>query len=150
MLAGSLMADQKAAAQLQYPVTKKVDQSDDYFGTKVSDPYRWLEDDKSAETKEWVTAQNKVTNQYLDKIPYRKTFQDAIEKVYNYPKYSVPFRNGEWFYFYKNDGLQNQSVLYRQKGLTGTAEEILDPNKLSADGTTRLQVFNLNKKGIMP
>ncbi len=147
MLAGSLMADQKAAAQLQYPVTKKVDQSDDYFGTKVSDPYRWLEDDKSAETKEWVTAQNKVTNQYLDKIPYRKTFQDAIEKVYNYPKYSVPFRNGEWFYFYKNDGLQNQSVLYRQKGLTGTAEEILDPNKLSADGTTRLQVFNLNKKG---
>ena len=147
MLAGSLMMMNTTEAQLQYPVTKKVDQSDDYFGTKVADPYRWLEDDKSAETKEWVTAENIVTQTYLAKIPYRKNFQNAIEKVFNYPKYSAPFRKGEWFYFYKNDGLQNQSVLYRQKGLNGVVEEVLDPNKLSPDGTTRLQLFSLSKDG---
>ena len=147
MLAGSLMMMNTTEAQLQYPVTKKVDQSDDYFGTKVADPYRWLEDDKSAETKEWVTAENIVTQAYLAKISYRKNFQNAIEKVFNYPKYSAPFRKGEWFYFYKNDGLQNQSVLYRQKGLNGVVEEVLDPNKLSPDGTTRLQLFSLSKDG---
>ncbi len=147
MLAGSLMIMNTTEAQLQYPVTKKVDQTDDYFGTKVADPYRWLEDDKSAETKEWVTAENIVTQAYLAKIPYRKNFQNAIEKVFNYPKYSAPFRKGEWFYFYKNDGLQNQSVLYRQKGLNGAVEEVLDPNKLSPDGTTRLQLFSLSKDG---
>jgi prolyl oligopeptidase len=113
----------------------------------VSDPYRWLEDDKSEETKAWVTEENKVTFGYLDKIPYRKNFQEAIEKVFNYPKYSAPFRNGEWFYFYKNDGLQNQSVLYRQKGLNGEATEVIDPNKLSKEGTTRMTVFNLSKDG---
>ncbi len=147
MLAGSLMMINKIEAQLQYPVTKKMDQTDDYFGTKVADPYRWLEDDKSVETKDWVTAENIVTQTYLAKIPYRKKFQDAIEKVFNYPKYSAPFRKGEWFYFYKNDGLQNQSVLYRQKGLSGAVEEVLDPNKLSPDGTTRLQLFSLSKNG---
>lgn len=134
-------------AQIKYPVTKKVDQVDDYFGTKVSDPYRWLEDDKSEETKSWVEAQNKVTQAYLDQIPYRSRFQAKIEKVFNYPKYSAPFRNGDWFYFYKNDGLQNQSVLYRQKGLTGTPEVVIDPNQLSTDGTTRLVMFNLSKNG---
>lgn len=147
MLAGSLIMMNTTEAQLQYPVTKKIDQTDDYFGTKVADPYRWLEDDKSAETKEWVKAENAVTQTYLAKIPYRKTFQDAIEKVFNYPKYSAPFRRGEWFYFYKNDGLQNQSVLYRQKGLNGAVEEVLDPNKISPDGTTRLQLFTLSKDG---
>ncbi|MBK8610766.1 MAG: S9 family peptidase [Chitinophagaceae bacterium] len=134
-------------AQLKYPVTKKINQVDDYFGTKVSDPYRWLEDDKSAETKSWVDAQNKVTQDYLEQIPYRKQFQDAIEKVYNYAKYSAPFRNGDWYYFYKNDGLQNQSVLFRQKGLTAEPELVIDPNTLSPDGTTRLQLFNLSKDG---
>ena len=88
-----------------------------------------------------------MTFGYLDKISYRKDFQQAIEKVFNYPKYSAPFRNGEWFYFYKNDGLQNQSVLYRQKGLDGVVEEVIDPNKLSKEGTTRLTVFNLSKDG---
>lgn len=141
LFAGSSMA------QLSYPVSRKTDQADTYFGTRVSDPYRWLEDDKSDETKAWVTEQNKVTFGYLDKIPYRKNFQQAIEKVFNYPKYSAPFRNGEWFYFYKNDGLQNQSVLYRQRGLEGAVEEVIDPNKLSKDGTTRLTVFNLCKDG---
>ncbi len=134
-------------AQLTYPTTAKTAQTDDYFGTKVSDPYRWLEDDKSEQTKAWVTEENKVTFGYLDKIPYRKNFKEAIEKVFNYPKYSAPFRKGEWFYFYKNDGLQNQSILYRQKGLTGKPQEVIDPNKLSKEGTTRLTVFNLCKDG---
>ena len=136
-----------AQAQLQYPVPQKGNTVDNYFGTNVSDPYRWMEDDKSAETKDWVTAQNKVTFGYLDKIPYRAKFQSAIEKVFNYPKYSAPFRKGEWYYFYKNNGLQNQSVLYRQKGLDGKVEEVIDPNKLSKDGTTRLGLFGLSKDG---
>jgi prolyl oligopeptidase len=134
-------------AQLTYPTTKKTEQTDNYFGTNVSDPYRWLEDDKSEATKAWVTEENKVTFGYLDKIPYRNNFKTAIEKVFNYPKYSAPFRKGEWFYFYKNDGLQNQSVLYRQKGLSGAPEVVIDPNKLSKEGTTRLTVFNLCKDG---
>ncbi len=137
----------EATAQLTYPVTKKVEQVDDYFGTKVNDPYRWLENDKSDETKAWVTEQNKVTFAYLDKIPHRAKFKAAIEKVFNYPKYSAPFRKGEWYYFYKNNGLQNQSVLYRQKGLTGTPVMVIDPNTLSKEGTTRMTAFSLNKKG---
>ncbi len=142
-----LLAASISFAQLKYPETKKVTQVDEYFGTKVEDPYRWLEDDKSEETKAWVTAENKVTQAYLEQIPYRKKFQDAIEKVFNYPKYTAPFRNGEWYYFYKNDGLQNQSVLFRQKGLNAAPELVIDPNKLSPDGTTRLQLFRLSKDG---
>jgi len=136
-----------AHAQLTYPTTKKGDTVDEYFGTKVKDDYRWLEDDKSEETKAWVTAQNKVTFGYLDKMPNRAKFQAAIEKVFNYPKYSAPNRKGEWYYFYKNNGLQNQSVLYRQKGLNGKVEEVIDPNKLSKEGTTRLTLFGLSKDG---
>ncbi|MCY7293721.1 MAG: S9 family peptidase, partial [Ferruginibacter sp.] len=136
-----------AHAQLTYPTTKKGDTVDEYFGTKVKDDYRWLEDDKSDETKAWVTAQNKVTFDYLDKMPNRAKFQAAIEKVFNYPKYSAPNRKGEWYYFYKNNGLQNQSVLYRQKGLNGKVEEVIDPNKLSKEGTTRLTLFGLSKDG---
>jgi len=147
LLLAAFFITENTMAQLTYPSTKKTEQADTYFGTKVSDPYRWLEDDKSEETKGWVTEENKVTFGYLDKIPYRKNFQEAIEKVFNYPKYSAPFRNGEWFYFYKNNGLQNQSVLYRQKGLDGTVEEVIDPNKLSKEGTTRMTVFNLSKDG---
>jgi len=147
LLIAAFLIYENTMAQFTYPSTKKTEQTDTYFGTKVSDPYRWLEDDKSEETKAWVTEENKVTFGYLDKIPYRKNFQEAIEKVFNYPKYSAPFRNGEWFYFYKNDGLQNQSVLYRQKGLDGKVEEVIDPNKLSKDATTRMTVFNLSKDG---
>lgn len=142
-----MLTSSLATAQLQYPQTRKVDHSDDYHGTKVADPYRWLEDDRSAETAEWVKAENKVTFDYLDKIPYRKQLQNRIEQIYNYPKYTAPNRKGEWFYFSKNDGLQNQSVLYRQKGLTGTPEVVIDPNKLAADGTTRLGAFRLSKDG---
>ncbi|WP_375447284.1 prolyl oligopeptidase family protein [uncultured Fibrella sp.] len=135
------------APPLTYPVTRKVDHVDNYHGTSVADPYRWLEDDRSAETAAWVKAENEVTHSFLEKIPYRKQLQDRLEKVYNYPKYSAPSRKGDYFYFSKNDGLQNQSVLYRQKGLDGTPEVVIDPNKLSADGTTRLGAFSLSKDG---
>jgi prolyl oligopeptidase len=146
MLSSSVALGQ-ASEPLTYPKARKTDQVDTYHGTKVADPYRWLEDDRSAETAEWVTAENKVTFGYLDKIPYRKQLQQRLEEVYNYPKYSAPFRRGEWFYFYKNDGLQNQAVLYRQKGLDGKPEVVIDPNKLSTDGTTRLGAFSLSKDG---
>lgn len=134
-------------AQLSYPQTRKVNQVDQYHGVSVSDPYRWLEDDNSSDTKAWVKAQNEVSFGYLEKLPSRESFKKRIEVLTNYEKRSAPTRRGEWFYFYKNSGLQNQSVLYRQKGLTGTPEEVLDPNKLSADATTRLTVFSLNKDG---
>ncbi|MBO0932884.1 S9 family peptidase [Fibrella sp. HMF5036] len=145
-----MLATTAATAQtgpLTYPNTRKSDHVDTYHGTPVADPYRWLEDDRSAETAEWVKAENKVTFDYLSQIPYRKQLQDRIEKVFNYPKYSAPSRKGDWFYFSKNDGLQNQSVLYRQKGLDGKPELVIDPNKLSADGTTRMTAFALSKNG---
>jgi len=136
-----------AMAQLTYPKTRQVDQKDQYHGVSVADPYRWLEDDNSADTKAWVKAQNEVSFGYLEKLPLRETFKKRIEVLSNYEKLSAPTRRGEWFYFYKNSGLQNQSVLYRQKGLNGTPEEVLDPNKLSSDATTRLSVFSLSKDG---
>jgi prolyl oligopeptidase len=130
-----------------YPATKKVDVLDDYFGTKVPDPYRWLENNDSAEVAAWVEAQNKVTFAYLDQIPYRAAVKDRLMKLLNYPKYSSPTRRGEWFIFSKNEGLQNQSVFYIQKGLDGSPELLLDPNKFSADGTSRLGAFSWSPKG---
>lgn len=149
LLAGILLSMNlsQSLAQYQYPDSKKDNQVDTYFGTQVADPYRWLEDDKSAETKDWVSRQNKFSFDYLDKIPYRKKWLQELEELNNYPKYSSPFRNGDYYYFSKNDGLQNQSVLYRQKGLNGQPELVLDPNKFSADGTTSLAVFSLSKNG---
>ncbi len=134
-------------AQFTYPQTRKTETVDTYFGKQVADPYRWLEDDYSEETKAWVKAQNEVTFKYLAQIPFRKAWLDRLEKTNNYPKYSSPFRNNEYYYFYKNDGLQNQSVLYRQKGLDGTPELVIDPNKLSPNGTTSMAVFSLSKNG---
>jgi prolyl oligopeptidase len=146
LIAVGLTAGVNAQA-LQYPKTAKVDHTDTYFGLTVPDPYRWLEDDNSAETAKWVEEQNKVTFAYLEKIPYRATIKARLEKLYNYPKYSAPFRKNEYFFFFKNDGLQNQSVLYVQKGLEGKPEVLLDPNTFSADGTTRLGAFALSKDG---
>jgi prolyl oligopeptidase len=137
----ALAACQKEAAKLTYPVTKKVDQVDDYFGTKVADPYRWLEDDNAEEVKAWVQAQNAVTFGYLDTIPFRPKIKDRLTEIFDYPRYSSPFRAGEYYFFYKNDGLQNQSVCYIQKGLDGTPEVFLDPNVLSADGTVRASLI---------
>jgi prolyl oligopeptidase len=133
--------------KLTYPETKRGDVVDDYFGTKVPDPYRWLEDDNSPEVAAWVEAENKVTFGYLDKIPYRAQLKDRLTKLLNYPKFSAPTRRGEWFFFTKNDGLQNQNVWYIQKGLDGTPELLLDPNKFSADGTSRLGAFSLSPSG---
>ena len=136
------------SAQVKYPYTKKVTQSDDYFGTKVADPYRWLEDDNSKETKEWVAEENKVTQQYLSSIPFHDKVKNRLEEMWNYAKYSSPFKEGEYYYFYKNDGLQNQSVLYRQKGLNGSPEVFIDPNTMSKDGTAAIGTpsFSKNKK----
>ena len=122
-----------------YPETRRdTTVVDDYFGTKVADPYRWLEDDTSAETAAWVEAENKVTQDYLAQIPYRSAVRARLDQLFDYPKVGTPWRVGEYFFFYKNDGLQNQSVLYCQKGLEGTPEVFLDPNTLSADGTVAL------------
>jgi prolyl oligopeptidase len=133
--------------KLTYPETKRGDVVDNYFGTSVADPYRWLEDDNSPEVAAWVEAENKVTFGYLDKIPYRAQLKDRLTKLLNYPKYSAPARRGEWFFFTKNDGLQNQNVWYMQKGLEGTPDLLLDPNKFSADGTSRLGSFTLSHTG---
>jgi len=142
-LVATLMAATTAlvAQQLQYPVTKKVDQADDYHGTKVADPYRWLEDDTSAATAAWVKAENDVTFPYLDAIPFRRQMQDRVVALNKYPKYSSPSHKGPYYFFSKNEGTQNQSVLYIQKGLNGTPEVLIDPNKWSEKGTTRLSAF---------
>ncbi len=129
------------AQQFQYPATKKVDHVDTYHGTKVPDPYRWLEDDNSPETKAWVEAQNKVTFPYLERIAFRAQLQTRVKALNDYEKYSAPSRKGPYFFFRKNDGLQNQSVLYIQKGLDGAPEVLIDPNAWSTDGTMRLTVF---------
>src|SRR5512136_1250027 len=141
-MALAFAACQKPAAKLAYPATKKVDQVDDYCGTKVADPYRWLEDDNAADTKAWVEAQNKVTFGYLDTIPYRPKIKARLTEIFNYPRYGAPFRAGEFYIFTKNDGLQNQSVTYVQKGLDGTPEVLFDPNALSADGTVRQGIIS--------
>ncbi len=136
-----------AAARIIYPDSKPGETVDNYFGTKVADPYRWLEDDAAPEVGSWVEAQNKVTFAYLEKISFRQKIEDRLTQVYNYPKYSAPTRRGDYFFYTKNDGLQNQSIWFRQKGLDGAPEILLDPNKLSADGTTKLGQFALSKDG---
>lgn len=130
---------------VQYPETRMENQSDTYFDTTIQDPYRWLEIDTAPEVEEWVRKQNEVTFGYLDKIPFRKDIRARLEALWNYPKYSAPFREGDYFFFYKNDGLQNQSVLYYQKGLEGKPEVFLDPNTLSEDGTAALASLSFSK-----
>ncbi len=140
---------QKKITHLPYPETRK-DSSviDDYFGTKVADPYRWLEDDRSDETAAWVRAQNAVTDDYIGQIPYRDAIKDRLLALYDYPKYGSPRKHGDYYYFFKNDGLQNQSVMYRQRGLDGEPEVFLDPNTFSDDGTAALgsTVFSKDDK----
>jgi prolyl oligopeptidase len=141
-------AQQMNTQKLSYPATKKVDTVNNYFGTAVPDPYRWLEDDRAADTKAWVQAENKVTQAYLSQIPYRNAMHKRLEQLWNYEKYSAPFKEGKYTYFYKNDGLQSQSVLWRQIGY-GASEVFLDPNKFSADGTTSMQGIDFTKDGSM-
>jgi prolyl oligopeptidase len=131
---------------VDYPVTQSGDVLDTYFGVDVADPYRWLEDDRSEETGEWVKAQNAVTFDYLAKIPHRARLKQRLEELWNYEKVSAPFTEGDYTYFYKNDGLQDQYVVYRQKG-DAEAEVFLDPNKFSDDGTTSLAQLSFSKDG---
>jgi len=130
----------------EYPLTNKGDLTDTYFETIVPDPYRWLEDDKSAETAAWVKEQNSITFGYLETIPYREEIKSRLEKMWNYEKYTSPQREGNYMYFSKNDGLQNQFVIYRQIS-SSDPEVFLDPNKFSADGTTSLGEMEFSKDG---
>ncbi len=154
LLLPALLMAVSASAQMSpefsgtYPSTRKVPQADTFFGTTVQDPYRWLEDDRSAETHDWVVAQNKITDAYLSQIPYRAAIRRRLTELWNYEKFSAPFREGGYTYFYKNDGLQNQSVLYRQKG-GGAPEVFLDPNTFSKDGTSSLAGVHFTKDGSM-
>jgi prolyl oligopeptidase len=132
---------------LTYPVTQKVDTVDVYFGTEVPDPYRWLENDTAKATADWVTAQNEVTFGYLSNITYRDAIKQRLLDLNNYEKLGTPFRRGEYYYFYKNDGLQNQYVLYRKKGEDGEVELFLDPNTFSKDGTTTMRGLSFSKDG---
>jgi len=131
---------------VEYPNTIKNDSvSDDYHGTVVKDPFRWLENDTASDVKAWVEAQNKVTFGYLEQIPFRDKIKDRLTEIFNYPRYSSPFRVGEYYFFSKNDGLQNQSVIYYQKGLDGVPEVFLDPNTMSEDGTAAVSLLGASK-----
>jgi prolyl oligopeptidase len=132
--------------KINYPVTKKGDVVDTIFGTPIPDPYRWLEDDMSAKTASWVKEQNAVTFGYLEKIPYRKQIRERLTKMWNYEKYGLPFNEGEYTYFTRNDGLQNQDVYYRQKA-GGDPELFIDPNTFSADGTISLGEMGFSRDG---
>jgi len=132
---------------VKYPETKKVDVKDDYHGTIIEDPYRWLEDDKSEETAKWVEEQNKVTFGYLEQIPFREKIKNRLTELWDYPKYSVTFKNGDRYFYFKNEGMQNQSVLYVQEGLDAEPRLLLDPNTLSEDGTVALSNYSVSKDG---
>jgi prolyl oligopeptidase len=141
VLAAVLFAQEAAP----YVATRKIDHMDDYHGTKVADPYRWLEDETSPETAAWIEAQNAVTFPYLERIPYREALRARVMELNDYERYGAPARKGPYFFFSKNEGLQNQSVLHIQKGLEGAPEVLLDPNTWSADGTVQLSAFEPSK-----
>ena len=131
---------------LNYPETAKKPVVDTLFGTPVTDNYRWLEDDRSEETESWVKSQNAVTFSYLDQIPYREQLKSRLSELWNYEKIGSPFQEGEYTYYYKNDGLQNQYVVYRKKD-DGEEEVFLDPNTFSEDGTTSLAGLSFSENG---
>jgi len=135
-----------AMTKITYPQSSKGQVTTNYFGTDVADPYRWMEDDRSEETGNWVKAQNKVTFDYLNKIPYREQLKNRLAELWNYEKIGAPFKKGNYQYFYKNNGLQNQYVVYRQKD-GQEAEVFLDPNTFSEDGTTSLGQLSFSKDG---
>ena len=148
LLTGMFTSAAPAPAQtLQYPAARKSDVVDDYHGTRVPDPYRWLEDPDSPESRAWIEAQNKLTATYLADIPARAALRERLTKLWNYPKYGTPFRKARRYFFFKNDGLQNQSVLYKQASLTADPETLLDPNVLSEDGTVALSTLAVSEDG---
>lgn len=143
----ALVAQGCQQTKINYPMTKKVDTVDVYFGQQVADPYRWLEDDNSDETAQWVAEQNKLTFGYLEKIPFREQVKNRLEQIYNYQKISMPTKRSGRYFWYKRDGMQNQSVMYYSDTLGGQEVELLDPNKLSDDGTAALSVVSVSKDG---
>ena len=148
LLTGMFTSAAPAPAQtLQYPAARKSDVVDDYHGTRVPDPYRWLEDPDSPESRAWIEAQNRLTAAYLAEIPARAALRERLTKLWNYPKYGTPFRKARRYFFFKNDGLQNQSVLYKQASLTADPETLLDPNVLSEDGTVALSTLAVSEDG---
>ena len=130
-----------------YPETERGEVVENYFGTEVADPYRWLEDDRSEATAAWVAAENAVTEDYLAQIPFRDAIRERLTELWNYPKEGAPAKHGDWWYYYYNDGLQNQSVLYRTKTPGEAGEVFLDPNTLSEDGTVALAAASFSKDG---
>ncbi len=148
LLTGMFTSAAPVGAQtLQYPAARKSDVVDDYHGTRVPDPYRWLEDPDSPESRTWIEAENRLTAAYLAEIPARSTIRERLTKLWNYPKYGAPFRKARRYFFFKNDGLQNQSVLYKQASLTADPETLLDPNLLSEDGTVALSTLAVSDDG---
>ena len=143
----ALLASLPVFSQIQYPKTPKDDTVDLYFGEKVADPYRWLENDTSAQTTKWVEEENEITRKYLDKIPMRNSILKRLKEIANYEKIGLPFeKKGKW-YVYRNDGLQNQYVLYQMDSLDGEQRVWLDPNKLSDDGTVALKSISFSNDG---
>lgn len=132
---------------LPYPEAPRSEVVDDYFGTQVPDPYRWLEDSGNEETRRWVVAENRITADYLARIPYRDALKQRLVELWNYPKCGLPYKAGDYYFLFRNDGLQNQSVLYRQSGLDSLPEVFLDPNLLSEDGTAALSSISFSDNG---
>ncbi|WP_297693251.1 prolyl oligopeptidase family serine peptidase [uncultured Eudoraea sp.] len=147
MFGASCKKDKRQSITLTYPETATVDTVDTYFGTEVPDPFRWLEDDMSDETAEWVGRQNEVTFNYLNEIPYREDLKNRLEKLWSYEKITSPFKEGKYTYYHKNDGLQDQYVVYRRKDGASEDEVFLDPNEFSEDGTTSLSGMYFTKDG---
>ena len=134
---------------LSYPVTEKNPVVDTYFGYEVIDPYRWLEDDRSEKTGQWVDSQNTTTSNYLSQISFTKKIADRLSILWDYEKVGAPFQEGAYTYFYKNDGLQNQYVLYRYKENLEDVEIFIDPNSFSEDGTVALTSISFSKDGAL-
>ena len=132
---GSLAGHLTAQTAFDYPKPRKADQTDEYHGVKVADPYRWLEDADSPETRQWIDAENKITSAYLSSIPQREAIKGRLTELWNYEKFGMPFKVGKHYIYTRNDGLQNQSVWYFTDSLTEPGKVFFDPNKLAADGT---------------
>ena len=143
----AVLGQTATAQKYEYPPARVSDTVDDYHGTKVADPYRWLEDSASEETVKWVEAENALTREFLDAVPARAGIEERLTKLWNYPRYTLPYKEGDRYFFYKNDGLQNQSVLYMQKTLTSDPVVVLDPNTWSTDGTVALSTTAYSKDG---
>jgi len=147
ILAAGCSKPKEQVSSMKYPISQKISNVDTLFGINVDDPYRWLENDTAKATADWVKVQNEVTFGFLAKIPYRESIKKRLEALYNYERLSAPFKEGDFYYFYKNDGLQNQSALYRKKGESGAPELFLDPNTFSKDGTTSMAGISFSKDG---